>query len=146
MMIANSISYQQPPWNWLGSLGMVLLVYGLMGIYAVQVEESGLPGFLGFMLLVAGSIFLVGQGELAGVAFWLLGSLLSAGGLLLLAAGTLKSRKFPRWVAWLWIAAVVVGLPAAFVGSLIGVLGVLGSVAAGLGMATAGYVLWSRSG
>jgi hypothetical protein len=139
-----SVSYEQPPWKWLGSLGLVLLVYGLMGIYAVQVEESGQTGFWGFVLLVAGSIFLAGSGELGGVPFYLLGSLLSAVGIILLGIGTLHYAKFPRWIVWLWFAAIVAGLPAVFVPSLVGVLGILGAALAGLGMAGAGYVLWSR--
>ncbi|MFH1183841.1 MAG: hypothetical protein V1755_02235 [Chloroflexota bacterium] len=146
LLIAGSVNWEQTPWRWLGSIGSLLLVYGVMGIYAVQVQDSGLPGFLGFVLLVAGSIFLMGSGDLVGMPYWLLGSFLSAAGLILLAIGTLSSGRFPRWVAWLWIAAVIVGLPSVFAPSLQGVLGLLGSAAAGLGMAWAGYVLWSRPG
>lgn len=144
LMILGSINWEQPPWSWLGTLGSIVLVFGLMGIYALQVEESGLAGFLGFVFIVAGGMLLMGPGELFGVAFELLGSLLSAAGLLLLALGTLASRKFPRWVAWLWLVALVVGLPAVFVPSLEGAVGMLASAAAGLGMAGAGYTLWSR--
>src|SRR3990172_120185 len=91
LLILGSINWEQPPWSWLGTLGSILLVFGLIGIYAVQVEESGLAGFLGFVFVVAGGMILIGPGELFGLPFELLGSLLSAAGLLLLAIGTLAS-------------------------------------------------------
>lgn len=143
--IVGSISWEATPWRWLGALGSLMLVYGIVGIYLWQVKASGAAGFLGFVLLLGGSVFLMGNSDLFGAPYWLLGSLMSAGGLLLLAVGTLASGKFPRPIPWMWIAAVVVGLPSVFLPSLETVLGFLGSLAAGGGMAWAGYVLWSRS-
>ena len=128
-------------------LGSLLFVFRVMGIYAVQIEESGMAGFLGFVLTVTASVLLTGSGaELFGVPYWMLGSLLGAAGFVLLAIGMLASGRFPRWVAWMLIAAVVVGVPSLFVPQLQSLLGILGSVAATLGMAGAGYVLWRRSG
>ena len=145
LMIVGSVNWEQTPWRWLGAIGSLLLVFGIVGIYLAQAEESGMAGFLGFVLLVGGSVFLMGNSDLFGIPYWVLGTFLSAAGLILLAIGTLRSATFPRWVAWLWIAAVVVGLPAALIPSLQGALGLAGSVAAGVGMAGAGYTLWSRN-
>ena len=145
LLIPGSISLE-PPWSWLGILGSLLLIFGFMGIYAVQVEGSGLAGFLGFVLAVPGAVLLVGTGEIGGIEFWMLGSFLGAAGFLLLAIGTLASGKFPHWVPWAWIAAIVVGLPSIFVPSLAQTLGIAGSVLAALGMIGAGYTLWSRQG
>lgn len=146
LLIVGSVNWEQTPWRWLGALGSLLLVFGIVGIYLAQAEESGVAGFLGFVLLVAGSGFLMGNSDLFGIPYWMLGSFLSAAGLILLAVGTLASGTFPRGVAWLWLAAVVLGLPSVFLPSLQSALGLIASAAAGLGMAWAGYTLWSRRG
>ena len=126
-------------------LASVTTVFALFGIYAVQVERSGIPGFAGFLLATTGFLVMVGDGKtIGGMPSWLLGTIMGALGLILLAIGTLTSGKFPRWVPWLWIAAVVIGLPSVFVPNLTTILGILGALASGLGLAYAGYFLWSR--
>ncbi len=110
----------------------------------MQTSQSGITGFLGFLFTIPGSVFLTaGSGNFAGVEFWMLGSMLSAVGIILLAIGTFSAEKFPRWVPWLWIGAVVAGLPSIFIPSLALTLGIFGSILAAIGMAGAGYMLWS---
>lgn len=128
-----------------GMFGALTAVFAFIGIYAFQIEESGVIGFLGFLLAITGNIFLAGESaQLGGVPYWLVGISLAALGYILLAIGTLFAGKLPRWEPWLWIAAIVVGLPSLFVPSLETILGILGAVASGLGLAGAGYFLWSH--
>ena len=143
MLIPGSISFD-PPWSVIGMFGSVLLVFGLIGIYAVQTEKSGVAGFFGFVLSVVGAVLLSGNGDLAGVPAWMIGSGFAALGIVLLAIGTFASGSFPRWVPWVWLAAVVVGFPGVLVESLAQTLGVAGSILSALGMVGAGYALWSR--
>jgi len=136
------------PLEWVFFLGWIATLFGFMGIYAHQAAGSGSLGALGFALLVVGTAyFLAGEPSLGGmeatVLLALFGSVYSLG-LVLLAVGTLKARKLPRWVAILWIVAVVVGLPGAFVPSLAALAYQLGAVAGGLAFVGAGYTLWSR--
>lgn len=142
LLIPGSISLE-PPWSTMGILGALLLIYGLVGIYAVQVEQSGLAGLLGFLFLVAGSFTITSSGDIVGIPSWLLGTVFSSLGLILLGIGTLAARKFPRWVAWLWIATVVIGLPAAGIPSLEKPLALAASVLMAAGMTGAGFTLWT---
>ncbi len=74
-------------------------MFALMGIYAFQVQESGVIGLLGFLLAIMGNAYFIGpQGSIAGVDGTIVYGSLYALGLLLLAAGSLKARKLPRWV------------------------------------------------
>lgn len=136
------------PLEWVFFLGWIATLFGFVGIYAHQAEGSGSLGSLGFVLSVVGTAyFLAGEPSLGGmeatVLLALFGSVYSLG-LVLLAVGTLKARKLPRWVPILWIVAVAVGLPGAFVTSLSALAYRLGAVASGLGFLGAGYSLWSR--
>jgi len=144
LLVPGSFIWDQASWAWVATLGWLLFIFGMFGIYAFQIDQSGVPGFLGFVLSVTGAVFLMGAGTFAGIEYWTLGSLFSAIGLILFAVGTLSARKFPRWVAWLWFAALVVGLPSVFGPSFAMISGVLGAAALGAGMVIAGYHLFTR--
>lgn len=122
----------------------VVTVFALIGIYAVQAEASGRLGFAGYLLGTAGYVFMAGTtGTIGSVPSYLVGASLGAVGLVLLAVGSLSARVFPRWVPWVWIAAVVIGLPSLLEPALATLLGILGAAAVGVGLAGAGFVLWS---
>lgn len=134
------------PLPWLDIVMAVVTVFTLIGIYAVQAEASGRLGFAGYVVATAGYVFMAGsQIIIGGVPSYLVGASLGGVGLVLLALGTLAARVFPRWVAGMWLAAVVIGLPSLLEPSLANLLGILGATAVGLGLAGAGYVLWSGS-
>jgi hypothetical protein len=63
-----------------------------------------------------------------------------------LAVAILRTQAFPSWVAWLWILAVVVALPAFFLPELETLFFAAGGVAFGLGFLGAGYLLWREEG
>lgn len=95
--------------------------------------------------MVAGIPFMVGQGRLGGLDCYVLGATLSAVGLILLAIGTLRSQRFPRWITWIWFATIVAGLPAMFIpGSAATAIGVLASAGVGLESVGTGYTLWTK--
>jgi drug/metabolite transporter (DMT)-like permease len=144
LLIPGTIMAEQPSWASLNTLAWLLIVFGMMGIFAFQVEESGLAGFLGFVLFVAGAVFLLGTGQFAGVDSTTIAELLGLVGLVLLGIGTLIARKFPRWVPWLWFATIILAVPADFVPALANVLAVASAVAVALGIAGAGYHLFTR--
>ena len=132
------------PLPWLDILMAVVTVFALIGIYAVQAEASGRLGFAGYLLGTAGYVVMAGsQITIGSVPSYFVGASLGAVGLVLLAVGSLSARVFPRWVPGLWVAAVVIGLPSLLEPSLATLLGILGAAAVGVGLAGAGYVLWS---
>ena len=132
------------PLPWLTTFSAVVTVFALIGIYAVQAEASGRLGFAGYLVATAGYVFMAGsESTIGGIPGYLVGSSLGALGLVLLAVGSLSARVFPRWVPGLWIAAVMIGLPSLIFPSLERILEVSAGSAIGLGLAGAGYVLWS---
>jgi hypothetical protein len=144
LLIPGTMMSEQAPWSWLNTLAWLLVTFGMMGIFAVQVEESGLAGFLGFVLFVASAVFLIGGGQSMGADSAAVAEVLGLVGLILLGFGTLAARKFPRWVPWLWFATIVLALPAEFIPGMATVLAAASAVTAGLGIAGAGYYLFSR--
>lgn len=134
------------PLEWGFFLGGIANQFGLIGIYAFQVEGSGAMGLVGFLLAMVGNAYFTGgEASIGGVDGTAVFGSLFALGLLLLAASTLKAGKLPRWAPVMWIVAVLVGLPGAFVESLETLSFQLGAVAFGLGFIGAGYGLWSRA-
>ena len=128
---------------WYGVLASSMLIYGLMGIYAYQAERCGVAGLLGFAFFVASAVYFAAGGETGDASFWIFASL-NALGVVLLAFGTLAAGRFPRWVPWLWIAALLIGLTLTILPAFAQLSEPLGAVALALGMIGAGYTLWSR--
>ncbi|NIM94392.1 MAG: hypothetical protein GTO18_11885 [Anaerolineales bacterium] len=119
-----------------------LMLFGILGVFAVQHEEVGVIGFLGFILAVIGTALLVGGSwEIAGVPSYVWGGTLSGFGLLLLAIGTLSANVFPRWIPVVWILAVVVGLPSMMIPSLASITLLLASTLFAVGFIGAGVEL-----
>ncbi len=132
------------PLEWVFIIAGVATMFALIGIYAFQVEESGWPGFLGFVLTLTGNAFLVGaSGSIAGISAEKLGGYFYALGLILLVVGIWRAGKLPRWVPALWILAIVVGVPGFFLEGSAALAFTLGAVFFGLGFIAAGYTLWS---
>ncbi len=88
----------------------VLLLFGSIGLYSFQLEEIGLAGTLGFALQVAGILMLIGRDvAIFGASLYPIGALMFAAGLDLLAVGSWKAKKFPRWILLLWIFSTIAG-------------------------------------
>ena len=132
-----------------------LLVFGIMGIYGYQIKETGIWGFLGFLLINVSNFASLAQtwlperGQLVGAAGVLgpLTGLTLLPGFLLLGIGSWKANKFPHWTAILWIigsALIVPGYPLSTMGGseLGSILVVIGGIILGLGLIGAGVKLW----
>jgi len=164
------------PSHLIGSIALILISLGLVGLYLRQSEKVGRLGFIGFILafagvtLTAGALiylsvvlvpFLAVQGldslvDPKGPLFASSAAQLAVGlpglslllGVLLFAIATLRARVIPRWGAWLVILAIPLGIVAVvFVGtSLQGILQALAGSVLGLGLAAWGWALWSEKG
>jgi hypothetical protein len=94
----------------------IRILFGILGVYALLGERAGVAGFLGFLLAVIGTVSITGpDGELGGVDMWTADSALLAIGLVLLAVGSWKAVRLPRWVPVFWVLTAVLG----FVGGVI---------------------------
>ncbi|HZE68890.1 MAG TPA: hypothetical protein VE135_05095 [Pyrinomonadaceae bacterium] len=97
----------------------VFLLFGSIGIYGFQHEEIGLTGTLGFLLQVVGSLILITRDvAVLGSGAYLVGALMFTAGLDLLAAGSWKGKRFPRWILILWVLSTIVGPIGYFTASL----------------------------
>lgn len=154
----------------IGFIGSVLVLLGLPGMYVRQAQRAGILGLLGFLFvwyvtLLQGVVvpftsvtivptlvnnpatrsLLANQGSgFSFGPFFLVSLVGQTVGILLLAIATLRAKIFPRWIAWLLIATLVLGV-VTFLPFIPGLLGgvppVLGSVAiAGYGYA----LLWPQ--
>ena len=131
--------------QWAYFVGGVALQFALIGIYAIQVKETGITGFLGFILAFIGrAYFSVPTAAIGGIDGTVPLGLLYTLGLVLLAVGSLKAGKLPRWVPTIWIVAVIIGLTGAFLPSGEALSSRLGALVLGLGFIGAGLSLWAR--
>lgn len=122
-------------------LGTVLLLLGLVGIYASQSEAAGILGLVGFLAafsgtaLVSGTIWFelfitpslaaeapeLAEAEL-GLAGFILSFLLAIIGWLLFGVATLRAHVYPRWAAVLLIVGAIVSFaPVPLAGTVLSV-------------------------
>ncbi len=121
----------------------VLLLLGLLGIYAYQHEAVGVVGFLGFLAALIGTASIVGpDGELSGVPVYVVGSLLISVGLSLLAIGTWQAQRLPRAVPVLWVLSTVIGI-GGFVAGGMAITFLLAGVMFGVASIVAGAKIWT---
>jgi hypothetical protein len=138
---------QRPISGTLEFVGTILLVFGFMGVYGFQHEESGILGFLGFLLVTISNCAALGEcwlqnGEPTGAAV-VLGPLVGVTmllGFILLGIGSWKANKLPRWTAVLWVIGGVLIVPGFLVQPM---LVVIGGLIQGTGFVGAGVKLWS---
>ncbi|GAC1301463.1 MAG: hypothetical protein NVSMB27_41770 [Ktedonobacteraceae bacterium] len=118
----------------IGLIGSVLLLLGLPGIYARQARRVGIVGLLGFLLVWYVTLF---QGVMVPfttvslipgliahqvtssfattppatwVPFFMVSMVGQVLGILLLAIVTLRARVFSRWIGWLLVATLILGV------------------------------------
>jgi hypothetical protein len=71
----------------------VLILFGILGVYGFLGEQSGVAGFLGFLLAVIGTAIITGSdGEIGEVDMYAAGSAVLAIGLGFLAVGLWKAQ------------------------------------------------------
>ena len=147
----------------LGFIGSILVLLGLPGVYARQAGRAGILGVLGFLFvwyvnlyqgviipftsvtiisqmtahLVPQSVTVATTPPPAWAPFFLACLVGQVLGILLLGIATLRARVFSRWIGWLLIATLIIGLVSQlpfFPEAVSNLVAILGSVAiAGFG-------------
>jgi hypothetical protein len=118
------------------------ILFGLMGLYGFQHQESGLWGFCGFLLATTGTGIIIGpDGAIAGVNTYTIGTSLLAAGLILLAVGSWIANKLPRWLPSCWLLSTIAGVLGYAIPSL-NLLFAISGVIFGIGFAGAGIKVW----
>lgn len=123
----------------------LLILFGLLGVYAYQHEQAGLSGSAGFLLAFSGTAIIVGpDGSLGGVDMYILGALLISVGVVLLAIGTWRARRLSRWVPMLWVVSTLAGVGGFLLGQFLwSLLLLIAGVAFGLAFVLAGLNIWA---
>jgi hypothetical protein len=114
----------------------IFLLFGIMGIYGFQHQESRVWGLCGFLLAIVG-IAIIRTGSIAGINLYPIGASIFTVGMSLFAVGSWIANKLPRWVSILWVLSTIVGFMGYFIPDL-NLLFVLSGVIFGIGFAGAG--------
>jgi hypothetical protein len=120
----------------------IFLLFGMMGLYGFQYQESKLWGFSGFLLTMIG-IAVIRTRVIAEVNMYAIGALIFAAGLSLFAIGSWIAHKLPRWVPVVWILSTIIGFVGYFIPSF-SLLFVVSGVLFGVAFAAAGFQVWSK--
>ena len=151
------------------TIGVLLSLFGLMGLYLRLRERTGWLGLLGFVFLFSGSAFVLAvlffeafvapaiaasaagpalldpAGPLFGGPLFVI-LLLTSGifslGALLFCIALLRSGTAARWAGLLLLAGILL----AFWPPLPQLVGTIGGILLGVGYVWLGYVLWARTG
>jgi hypothetical protein len=117
----------------------ILLMFAVIAVYAYQHSESGVWGFVGFVLAAVGIESIGGpDGKIGTVDMYMAGASVIGIGMALLGVGSLVAQKLPRYVPVLWMLSTAVGVLAVFAQmsglsfQIAGVLFGLGFVGAGV--------------
>jgi hypothetical protein len=121
----------------------IFLLFGIMGIYGFQHQESRLWGLFGFLLAIVG-IAIIRTGSISGVSLYPIGASIFTVGMSLFAVGSWIARKLPHWVSVLWVLSTIVGFLGYFIPGL-NLLFVISGVIFGIGFAGAGMKIWATS-
>ena len=147
-------------------LGSVIFgLLGIFGLYARQVEEAGLLGLVGFLMLFVALVLFAGLAFFEAffvpvlaaeapefllseeISFGVLETVIPLGGLLqsigglLFGIAVIRAGILPRWAAIVFIIGVVAG----GLGPLLPeVAGRITGVVLGIGLSWLGYALWSE--
>ena len=157
--------------HWLTTFSFGFLLLGLPGLYAAQSERAGRLGLVSFLMVFFGTLFFAVSNNYGFIAPVLaaqapamldaintyppvvaLNGLLAVGfflGFIFFGIATLRARVLPRQTGIL----MAIGSPLNLVGGALGLLvfealwiiAILGAIALALGLALAGYSLWSHN-
>jgi hypothetical protein len=123
----------------------LLILFGIMGIYGFQYQESGWWGLCGFVLAISGTGMIIGpDGAIFGINLYPVGAMMLAVGLTLLAVGSWIAKKLPAWIPICWVLSTILGFMGYFSPGL-KLLFVFSGVIFGIGFASAGMKICSAS-
>jgi hypothetical protein len=121
----------------------IFILFGIIGIYGFQHQESRLWGGFGFLLTIIG-IAIIRTGAISGFSLYPIGASTFTAGLSLFAVGSWIAKKLPRWVSFFWVLSTIVGFIGYFIPGL-SLLFVTSGVIFGIGFAGAGIKVWSAT-
>ncbi len=122
------------PWiYWVSNIATLI---ALIGIFLHQRDSAGTFGLIAFLVAFVGALFITFayESDTSGIVYAL--------GLVLLAIAVLRAGSFPKWVPWLWIGAIIVGIPGMFLPDMEQLLFLLAAFLFGGGFIGAGIILW----
>lgn len=123
----------------------LLILFGVLGVYAYQHQRAGYPGFTGFLLAMSGTAIIVGpDGRIGSLEMYMVGAIMISIGVVLLAIGTWQADQLTRWVPILWVVSTVVGIGGFLMGDIAWSFLIAG-VAFGLAFLLAGAGMWTNS-
>jgi hypothetical protein len=150
----------------LAIIGVILTLFGLVGIYTRQIRETGRVGLLGFLALFTGTVLLGGllffegyvvpaiaatkpslhEDALFNVPTLLVPaivlSIFNLLGFVLLGVATMRANVLPRWAALLFIIGGILYSPGP--NQLPWIVFTIGTTVVGLAQIWLGYALWSE--
>jgi hypothetical protein len=118
----------------------LFILFGMMGLYGFQHDESKLWGFCGFLLAIIG-IGIIRTGTISGVNMYPIGALTFAAGLSSFAVGSWIASKLPQWVSIVWIISILIGFIGYFLPGL-SLLFAISGVLFGIAFSGAGLRVW----
>jgi hypothetical protein len=121
----------------------IFILFGMIGIYGFEHQQSRLWGFFGFLLAIIG-IATIRTGAISGVNLYPVGASLFAVALSLFATGSWIASKLPRWVSIFWMLSTIVGFIGYFTSGL-DLLFVVSGILFGIAFAGAGIKVWSAT-
>ena len=122
----------------------VCLTLGLLAFYALNAEELGRRGAAGLALALVGIAVVRSNRVISAVDLYPVGALVTACGVILLAASAWVANKLPAWVPLTLLLSTFVGI----VGSVVedaGTLLVSSGVMFGVAFAALGFEIWRRA-
>lgn len=122
----------------------LLILFGILGIYAFQSDRIGRLGLLGFVVAVSGTAIIAGpDGTIGPVDMYAAGSLCIGVGLVLLGVASWMARTLPMWIGIMWIVSTSAGI----LGTAMAVqtLFVVSGVAFGMAFGGAGAMVWRKA-
>src|SRR5437763_14422855 len=120
----------------------VLLLLAVIDVYALQKQEIGRWGLVGYLLALIGAALLIGHDIVNALAFlYPVAAFLFAVGISVLAIRSWAANTLPRWASALLITSTVVGI-LGFVVKGFDILFVISGVIFGLGFIGAGLTVW----
>ena len=166
--VASVLSIPYTAQHFLGIGAAILGLLGLIGLYAVQLQQAGWPGLIGFLLAFTGTALRVGQAFFDGVTIPLIATynpdlleiveslFIGATALIFLLTGVtfilgfiifgiviMRVGMFPRPGGLL----LIIGAPLLGLGPLMPVYVLtIGAIVFGLGQVWLGYALWTGTG
>jgi hypothetical protein len=120
----------------------MLLLLGIISVYAFQKHETGRWGGVGFFLALIGAGLLLGHDVVNALAFlYPVAAFLFAVGISVLSICAWAANTLPRWVSASLIASTILGI-LGFVVRGFDILFVISGVIFGIGLIGAGLTVW----